>query len=146
MTTAALTKREMQKRLYAGFHPGLPAKSRYMPFGNDSRCMEATDLRPAELAIVVALLAGRVCGRPPATAEQILACTGTRAQRDMASLERRLWVTRVDKAPGSRNWRWWPTKRAFERLGFKDWEPELFSDAEIEHARSQALAGLEEAS
>lgn len=136
MTTAALSKRDMQKRLYAGFHPGLPSKSRYTPFGNDDRVREATDLRRVELDIVVCLLAARVCGQPAVTVDQIQARTGHRAQGEMASLERRLWVQRDGKAPGSRQWRWKVTRRAAERLGFKDWEPHRFKGRCLRRVRA----------
>lgn len=77
----------------------------------------------AKVRTVVALVASAICGAPVLTSAQLEKKTGYRSQSFLRELERKGWVILAGRCGREQGWR--AAHRAFERLGFRDWKPEL---------------------
>jgi len=97
------------------------------------RCKEVTDLAPADLRLVVALISAKRAGKPGCTREELAAITGMHRTSNMTLLERELWVVSIGRAPGKGNQEqlWAPHPRATLRLGLNGWVVLLFTAEEL---------------
>jgi hypothetical protein len=142
---------------FTGLHPGLPMRPKHIPLGGPSRCMEELELRPAQLAILIGLMAAHACaaaarvypgvramalaGDDPsesATLASVEGVCGHTASHDMAILERKGWLVSVGKVKGKTSKLYAPTARAWRKLGFDIWEPYLHTDAELAGLQREA--------
>lgn len=105
---------------------------RWVPFGGESRCREATGLRSSELAVVVCLVAAEATGHGLVTIDALAEKTTYDAQSIMAALARGLWVESPDKVTESRKRLWRATPHAWRRLGFYGWQVVLFTKEALE--------------
>ena len=140
---------------FASFHPGITTRPKHIPLGGPSRCMEELELRPAQLEILIAMMAAHACaaaarvypgvravalaGDDPSEAALIAPVErmcGHVAGHDMAILERKGWVEQAGKSGNRKLWR--PALRAWRKLGFDTWEPYLHTDAELAELQREA--------
>jgi hypothetical protein len=153
-----LSKLEPYRRAwFNGVNPGLPARPKYIPLGGTSRCMEELGLRPAQLAILIGLMASHACaaaarvypgvravalaGDEPseaATLASVEHVCGHTASHDMAILERKGWLICVGKVKGKTSKLYAPAARAWRKLGLETWEPLLHTDAELAEIQREA--------
>jgi chromosome segregation and condensation protein ScpB len=92
-----------------------------VPFGQESRAEVELGLKPAPLAVVVAVVAADFCQVGPVSAadlEQVVDCSVTSY---MARLERAGWVEVAGRLPRSTTKLYRSTARARRLLGLEGW-------------------------
>lgn len=102
--------------------PGPAGRPKATPFGHDSWEKEAFDLTPAQLRVVVALLAAEFTGVGPVTIAQCEEVTGGCCHSVMPYLVRGRWAEQAGRVDRSREKLWRATRTALRRLFPNGWQ------------------------
>lgn len=111
----------LSNRLKCSVHPGLPNPVVRVPFGLESASKAELDLLPAQLQVVVALVAADFTQVGPVSVEELDRVVECSPWSLMAKLERAGWVEVAGHLPRSTSKLYRSTPKAWKVLGLEGW-------------------------